>query len=147
MADTFLKSAIHNALMAAVRAAKFYKVTYDGDGENVKMVTRVHTEDEIRPASIEMNETKSTFTPSEDRRTTIKRRRTSLSWVIEMTFDHQVAMEAFEDALTRTIDADAVNNVPGFHIALIDTEYVHPPRNDPETGTWAHLVVEVEPQP
>ncbi len=52
MADVFLKSAIHNALMKAVRDAKFYSVEYSGQGEDRAMSTRRVTEQEVRPASV-----------------------------------------------------------------------------------------------
>ena len=58
-----------------------------------------------------------------------------------------ILSERIEGEAARTIKADVANGVPGFLVALSEVEYVHPPRREPENGTWAHILVEVTPDP
>jgi hypothetical protein len=66
-------------------------------------------------------------------------------WQAFVSYPTRVAVEALVEGFSRTVTADGAQRQ--FDLRLLDAATEHPPRNDPNAGTFVQLNIEVHPVP
>jgi hypothetical protein len=138
---------IQNALVAAGRAGKFFKVAYDketGLQEDIDFETSTDT---VAPSSALANETLSTF--GLDPSYKIDRVDKRLSWTFELwlDFNQEVNAEHFEETLIRNpivLPSSKSKGVRQVTLRLTRDTVQHPVTQQPSSGTKLRLAFNAE---
>jgi hypothetical protein len=129
------KKRIYDALVATIKAGVFRRVTHDqSTGTLIEGSV-------VAPASIEVNETESTFrrTSSRNRQSWVQERG-DWEWMAHVDFDKEVMLEEFEKALLAVpivLPHDPGNGLGQVRITLLRGRYRHPVRMQSSSGTKA----------
>ena len=130
------KKHIHNAVVNALLQGIFIPISYD---RSTKLMVIPETDaDAVPPASIATNEVTSVFgIPERNRRERIQERG-PWNWQAIVKFNREVVLELFEENLTANpilIPADPENGLRQIRINLVGSDYIHPPKQSPSSGT------------
>lgn len=130
------KQAIHNAIVDAIQSGVFLPVTYDPATKLMEVPT--DEEDAVPPASFAANDLTCVFgLPERNRRERIMERG-SWRWQVIVQFDREVVAEPFEETLLASpilLAKDTNRGLRQIIINLIDADYIHPPKQNPSSGT------------
>lgn len=130
MARQYSKTRVQNFIRDLVLAAKFYPITYDGDNDDKGVVAEAIPDNEVRPQSVEVNQTAKEFaTDSRYGRSLV---RYPVEWTFEaiIKFNKEVDFDDLENVLRQvpTIPRDEANEHPQIDLEVSDIDYDEPTR-------------------
>jgi hypothetical protein len=137
------KNVIYNSLVEAIQAGPFLPVYYDSD---LKTMAISSLSDAVPPASIAANEVSAVFGEAIRNRRQWIMERQSWRWLAIVKFNREVTCEVFEDVILNNpilLAADKSTNRRQIQWYLVDVSYIHPPRQQPSSGTQVTFTIEI----
>lgn len=131
MVGTISTGKIYQKLLSFFSAAAYPTITYDPETRGRIVGPNA------QPASIELNELSSNFAVARNRRQDLLDH-TGWQWSVLVTFNQEVDFSLVRDALLEVMHVGESTR-----IALQRIRYVHPPRQEPNTGSRAEFVLNV----
>ena len=132
---------IHNAIVQAFSQGTFLLVAYDPDTGEMS----VDNENTVSPKTILTNDTSCSFITAEKNRMRRIEERGVWIWQAIIGFDTEVALDAFEENFTNNpilLPRDRDKNLRQVEISLKAGEYIHPPKQQPSSGTQVTYTLE-----
>lgn len=133
------KARIYNRLFQLGKNGTFYRVRYLSDGT---MLGDLNENDKIAPKTVLVNETAASFDIPMQFRRYARRERSGWTWQLYLAFDKEVIIEAFEKELIEQaiiLPYDKENKLQQVTLELVDSEYTHPVKREPASGTQVTL--------
>lgn len=136
---------IQNALAAlAAVADMFFPVTY-----NVSTGVATKGASAVEPVAVHTNELRSEFEDTRVSKSTFARERTSWLFNLVVSFNQEVTGEDFESAVSASPPYVARDSDHSQQIRLLlqNSNYEHPPQQDPESGSRLTFTFEAQLSP
>jgi hypothetical protein len=137
-----MEQAVHDALMDRIEASDFPLVTFDGG--------RMFLGDPVRAGTIVASPIGAEWsTPSRNRQTR-RLERASWPWELILKFDRRVSLQAFEASMEDDppiVTRAETGTDQQVTLLVARARYVHPPHNQPSTGTEVVYAINAELSP
>ncbi len=146
MPNTLNKIRIQNELITLGQAGPYYRTTYDCATDLADEIDENATPTVVSPTSIKANEIASSFDKAASYRRSVGRDRTSWSWLLRLQFNCEVTAERLEENLLDSppclVMLGTNNQTRQVRLDLVRTDYIHPPTNQPHSGSEISLTFE-----
>jgi hypothetical protein len=138
---------VHDTIMGILATAAMPTVTFDASDGSAFVSMTVNEGITKAPVEAETGPTQYIMRPRESKNLvgSYVDETDRAVWQAFVVFPVRVAVESLIESFSRTVAADGAQRQ--FDLRLIDASVEHPPRNDPQKGTFLILQIEVHPVP